>query len=439
LFEILLLSCGVVCTLLVVGYDAGYTEQEQSDPFVVWAKKCAIPITTVEFGNGLADLQPLKPVIGKARVVALGESAHGMHEFLAFRNRLLEFLVQEMGFTAIAVETGFAEAIQVDDYIMGGVADSSTVAQSVFMWSPQAYRENQELIEWIRRHNANASTARNIRFYGVDLTGGQNGVFINSRRALGTALSYIEQVDSSLAQQFRFRLEPLLEKFNDKGYPTLASDERKILTAVISDLVSVYERQRATFLAQTSESDYHKAYRHAVVARQLDAYFQLAPDTTAIVSRVNIRDAAMADNFRWVLEREGPQGRVLVFAHNWHIKKSPSHKESYAEFFPRRLPTMMGQHLRSMLGNDMVVLGFTFNQGLSTAADSSSIDGTLARIRNPLFVLNLRAAPTYGAVAEWLNRERRMRVNDRYGELNLIKSFDALVFVEKITEAHAIR
>jgi erythromycin esterase len=147
----------------------------------------------------------------------------------------------------------------------------------------------------------------------------------------------------------------------------------------------------------------------------------------------------MADNFRWVLEREGPQGRVLVFAHNWHIKKSPSHKEPYAEFFPRRLPTMMGQHLRSMLGNDMVVLGFTFNQGLSTAADSSSIDGTLARIRNPLFVLNLRAAPTYGAVAEWLNRERRMRVNDRYGELNLIKAFDALVFVEKITEAHAIR
>lgn len=429
----------LVCVLLFAEYEAGYTEQEQFEPFVEWANKHIIPITTVELNNGLTDLQHLKPVIGKARVVALGESAHGMHEFLAFRNRLLEFLVQKMGFTAIAVETGFLEAIQVDDYVMGSIADSSTAAQNVFMWSPQVYQENQELIKWIRRHNANVSLTRKVRFYGVDLTGGQDGVFINSRRAIDAALGYIERVDSDLAQQFRLRLEPLLEKFNDKSYSTLTLDERKILTASISDLVTVYERQRAAFLARTSESDYHKAYRHAVIARQLDAYFQPVPDTTDAVSKVNVRDAAMADNFRWVLEREGPQGRVLMFAHNWHIKKGPSQKEPYAEFFPKSLPTMMGQHLRLMLGNEMIALGFTYNQGLSTAADSSSIDGTLARIKSPLFVLNLRTAPIRGAVAEWLNRERRMRVNDRYGELNLIKAFDALVFVEKISEAHPIQ
>ncbi len=41
---------------------------------VAWAKQRAIPITTVEPGHGLADLQALKATIGQARVVTLGES-----------------------------------------------------------------------------------------------------------------------------------------------------------------------------------------------------------------------------------------------------------------------------------------------------------------------------------------------------------------------------
>lgn len=41
-------------------------------------------------------------------------------------------------------------------------------------------------------------------------------------------------------------------------------------------------------------------------------------------SAMSARDAAMADNVRWVLSREGPGGRVLVFAHNQHVKNAPT-------------------------------------------------------------------------------------------------------------------
>ena len=127
---IVLLSWGLAC-VLAPRYGAALAQEVSSQPLLVWAKGHAIPVSTVEPGHGFTDLQPLKTTIGQARLVALGESAHGVHEFLAFRNRLAEFLVQEMGFTAIAVETGFYEGVQVDDYVAGGTTDRTKVVQGV--------------------------------------------------------------------------------------------------------------------------------------------------------------------------------------------------------------------------------------------------------------------------------------------------------------------
>ena len=142
---------------------AGFAQQAgPAEPFVAWAREHAIRIQTIEAGHGSSDLEPLKAVIGRARVVALGESSHGIHEFLTFRNRLFEFLVQKLGFTALAVETGFAESIQVNDFINGGPGDSKTATQNVFSYAPVAFDENRELIEWMRRYNAGVAAARKI-------------------------------------------------------------------------------------------------------------------------------------------------------------------------------------------------------------------------------------------------------------------------------------
>jgi hypothetical protein len=80
------------------------------DAFVTWAAANALPMATLESSEDFSDLQCLKPVVGTARIVALGEPTHGAHEPLAFRNRLIRFLVEQMGFTAIALESGFTES-----------------------------------------------------------------------------------------------------------------------------------------------------------------------------------------------------------------------------------------------------------------------------------------------------------------------------------------
>jgi erythromycin esterase len=435
------------CIAAAISVAAAFAQQAgPAEPFVAWAAEHAIRMQTIEPGRSSADLKPLKAVIGRARVVALGESSHGIHEFLAFRNRLFEFLVLELDFTALAVETGFAESIQVNDFINGGPGDSKTAAQNVFSYAPVAFDENRELIEWMRRYNAGVAAARKVRFYGIDITAGGQDQFAECRRALQAALAYVDRVDPGLARQFRGAVEPLLARFSERDYSTLTPAERNALTAATADLVSVFERLRLDFHAATGVPEYESAYRLSVVARQADAYVRASPHTPDAGKAPDSRDAemgrnaAMADNVRWVLEREGSGGRVLVYAHNWHVKKAAAQKETYPEFFPDLPVTSMGQYLQATLKDAMVVVGCAFERGdeaLHLApVDLNGLDGTLSQVGMAPFALDLRAAPKAGPVATWLDRGRRVRVNDRYGELNPLAAFDALVFVEGVSRVH---
>src|SRR5882762_7369931 len=97
--------------------------QESSDALRDWAITRAIPIRTTDGETTAADLLPLKQLVGLARVVTYGEPTHGSHEPLAFRNRLFRFLVEQMGFTAIALESGFTESSSARSFIEGGEGD----------------------------------------------------------------------------------------------------------------------------------------------------------------------------------------------------------------------------------------------------------------------------------------------------------------------------
>ncbi len=90
---------------------------------VRWVRRKAIPFATPVAGSGFADLQPLKRMIGNARIVSLGEATHGTKEFFQMKHRLMEFLAVEMGFTHFAIEANMPEAEKVNDYVLTGMGD----------------------------------------------------------------------------------------------------------------------------------------------------------------------------------------------------------------------------------------------------------------------------------------------------------------------------
>src|SRR5262249_22806870 len=109
-----------------LGFEDGQGEEArvQAKPLAdaerAWLKKAAIPLAAVEAGNGFKDLEPLKKLIGDARIVSLGESTHGTREHFQMKHRLLEYLVTQMGFTHFALEANMTEAFKVHEYVLNG-------------------------------------------------------------------------------------------------------------------------------------------------------------------------------------------------------------------------------------------------------------------------------------------------------------------------------
>ena len=79
-----------------------------------------------------AELEFLRSEIGGARVVFLGEPTHGEGNVLAAKARLVAYLQQRLGFTTLAMESGFYELHKAQHQIAVGKSVVTNLQSSVF-------------------------------------------------------------------------------------------------------------------------------------------------------------------------------------------------------------------------------------------------------------------------------------------------------------------
>jgi erythromycin esterase len=412
------------------------------DPFVKWAAAHALPITTLDFGADFSDLQPLAPVVATARVVALGEPTHGAHEPLAFRNRLIRFLVEKMGFTGVALESGFTESSAVAAFVAGGPGEARGVVRDGMTSGKGSFGENRELIQWMRDYNASATSDRpRIRFYGIDLTAG--GRVSGPRRALGFSLAFLSLSDAADADKIRASLAGDLPPHDDDEFGSLSQTALAALNGGIAAIATAMAKNRSSLIAHSSAEEYRWALHNLAVARQLARYFQV----TTPRSNQNMRDAgpaiaardyAMAENVRWAVDNEGPRGRVIVFAHNNHVMNWKEEGGYWAGM--REKPFMMGSHLRRAYGEDLLIVAtssLTATAGLPSPEPlEDSIDNTLARVGIPKMFLDLRTARQDQAALAWLSTQRSLHANiSSHVLITPATAVDAFVFLGGLTPA----
>src|SRR3954469_1901885 len=65
------------------------------------------------------DFDALLARIGEARFLLLGEATHGTHEFYKARAEITKRLVREKGFTVIAWEADWPDALRIHRYVQG--------------------------------------------------------------------------------------------------------------------------------------------------------------------------------------------------------------------------------------------------------------------------------------------------------------------------------
>jgi Erythromycin esterase len=148
-----------------------------------------MPLRSLDPAAPLDDLEWLDEAIGDARVVAIGESAHGTKEFYQLRHRLLRYLVERHGFDAYAMESGFVEGWGVNDWVHGGGDELSQVLATGITFLMGLVIQMRSHLEWMRDHNRSA--ARPVSFYGVDLPGSA----VSLLPGIDAVIAYLGQAD----------------------------------------------------------------------------------------------------------------------------------------------------------------------------------------------------------------------------------------------------
>ncbi|MFQ5926835.1 MAG: erythromycin esterase family protein [Terriglobia bacterium] len=416
----------------------GCRPARQEAEVIEWMRQNAIPLATVEAGHGFDDMQPLKAVIGDARIVALGESTHGTREIYQLKHRMLEFLANEMGFTLFGFESPWPEGLALNDYVLHGKGDPvELLRRAVFgvFYSQEVF----DTIEWMRQYNERVPPEGRVQFCGIDLRG--------TRTAARVVTDYLRKVDPDYAA----RLEPTLQLLRKKeiepiysGWPPRGEPpDPEEMAKVDKDVPGLFHRfflKQAEYIARSSEPEWRLARHHARIMFQ-----------TAEVYRKNawpLRDLYMAANVEWILNQEPPGSKMVLSAHNGHV--------SFGEF---QTGAAMGHHLKKKFGSGVVVFGFAFHQGAFRGTDfrkkakrrgalttftvepapDDSLDAVLAKVGFPIFVLDLRKAPQ--PVAEWFQQERRTREvgggivegQSMFRKLPVGDHYDALIFIDTTT------
>jgi len=408
--------------------------------FLGWMRAKAIPIATVQAGNGFADLEQLRHTIGKARIVSLGEATHGTREFFQLKHRLLELCVSELGFTLFGIEANFSESLRVNDYVLNGTGSPAEALSGMRFWTVDT-EEVLALIEWMRAWNK--THERPVKFYGFDMQS-------PTEAALGV-IAYLKRVAPELAAASEEPLWPLSDDFSAGRFRLLAGATRNAALTSIERILEAFTRQRAAWVEATSERDWWLARLHAVV---LDQGARMSLDRTYAAAA--LRDIAMAQNLRSLIELEGPDAKAVLWAHNSHVAKVTPY------FVDDKTPIAnMGSHLREMFGRQYLVIGFAFNQGSFQApeqgrglvehtvspAPDGSLDNMLAAAAIPTFLLDLATAPVEGPAADWLSSRPLSRsIGALYSaesaqaylkHVDPRRAYDVLAFVEKTTAARA--
>jgi hypothetical protein len=238
-----------------------------------WIARAAIPFAVDSPETFPVAVDTLIASLGDSvELLGLGEALHGGEEILLLRNRLFERLVAAHGYSAIAIESSFPRAHAVNAYVAGrGPASYEAVQESGFSHGFGRLAANRELVEWMRRYNADPAHGVKLQFYGFDSP--TEMMFSDSpRQVLQFVLDYLASIDRASGQERRQRIDPLLGQDADWENPAANFDPTKsiglspaaaALRIETEDLITELHIRRPELVAKSDASRSHLKYGKA--------------------------------------------------------------------------------------------------------------------------------------------------------------------------------
>jgi erythromycin esterase-like protein len=348
------------------------------------------------------DYDPLMDLIGDARFVLIGEASHGTHEFYRERAEITKRLIQEKGFTAVAVEADWPDAYRVNRYVRGS-NDDATSGEALLglqQFPTWMWRNTDVLsfVTWLRHYNdALPQDAAKIGFYGLDL--------YSMHASIEAVLGYLDKIDPEAAKRARYRyscFQHFGEDTQAYGYAASFGLAESCEDEAVNQLMELQRRtaEYAQQDGQVAEEEFFFAEQNARLVKNAEEYYRSM--FRRRVSSWNLRDRHMAETLEQLfvhLDKPGTPAKIVVWAHNSHLGDARATDMGDAG------ELNVGQLVRERYGRDAVLVGFSTYTGTVTAASDWGASAELKRVRPalpesyealfhntglPRFLLNLR-------------------------------------------------
>jgi erythromycin esterase len=443
LFFLLSISIGLI------GCNGPYPSRNiQSPPALsaaqTWIKQHAIVLKTTDPQAPLDDLLPLKPLIGTASLIGLGEATHGSHEFFTMKHRLLEFLVEKMGFTMFAMEGSWSAGEQINAYVLKGQGDAANVLQLFHFWTWNT-QEVLDLLKWMRAYNADTTHLQKISFAGFDCQ-------IIEPNTYESVTHYLQSVDpprvATVAALYRgLRPDPAVSMGQyEAAYQQLPQSTLQRYVNQARQVYDLLTQQQVAYEKRSSPQAFAMAEQEARVIVQHAQLYSANPDEAG-----GIRDKAMADNIAWLHEQTASGKKIVLWAHDGHIATAEQ--------------PAMGWFLRERYGTHYLAVGMSFYEGSFNAvglddkgqstplqpydvqlSDPGSYNDTFGHLGLSLYALDLRHLPE-GAAGQWLQVPHNFamigalydsRKASYISLLFLPHYFDVIIHIQKVTASHLL-
>ncbi|MGF6508069.1 protein-L-isoaspartate(D-aspartate) O-methyltransferase [Paraburkholderia sp. 32] len=383
------------------------------------------------------------------RVVLLGEASHGTSEFYRARAAITRRLVEQHGFSMIAVEADWPDAAIVDRHVrdrpMPGGRSRPFRRFPTWMWRNTDF---MGLVAWLRSHNA-AHPERETRFYGLDI--------YSLSESIDAVLRYLDSVDPAAARIARERygcLSPWQKDPAVYGRAALSGGYAQCEEHVVAQLGDLL-KSRLDYAREDGERFLDAAQNARLVAvaeHYYRAMYYGGPQSW------NLRDTHMFDTLRHTLDSRGPQARLVVWAHNSHIGDA-----SATQMGRMQDEINLGQLCRAQFGDAAALIGFGTHSGTVAAASDwggpmevktvqpsleGSVEFSMHGTGLPRFLLDLRPG-MHDTLRERLRApllERFIGViyrpgterHSHYAQASLAEQFDAFVWFDRTSAVSAL-
>ncbi|MEA4812748.1 MAG: erythromycin esterase family protein [Anaerolineaceae bacterium] len=387
------------------------------------------PLVPANIREDLKDLEPLREALRGARIVALGEGSHGTREHFLMKNRIIRFLVEEMGFHTFVIEASQWQCYNINDYVIMGKGDKyeALASQKFWTWDTQ---EVMEMIDWMRDYNLHCQRGQECRFLGFDM-----------------------QIISDICPYLK-ALKPLME-----------TQTAEKLVRFLEDVLAAKRGQPAPDLESTANwlsgwvQQNMQALKNRFGQRQTELFIEAAATLQQYILMTvqkdgnEMRDLCMAENVARMVDGVDFSEKFILWAHNGHIAHHFEWKN-------------MGELLKERYGSLYYAMGLALGRGSFQSRlfnrETKAVgalqafeipefpeyvwEKDLSAVRPEDYFLDLHKAADDEQVSAWMSQEKPFVMLDEAWDpehglkeyeypMVLSKSYDGIIFTHHTSHA----